>query len=408
MKNGFLIFIESNTSGTGRLFVKAACDLGYRPVLLVADPGRYEFIRLDSVAYVQCDTSSQSSMVAEVAALQKEAGIAGIFSSSEYFIEVAALLASAHGLPGENPLALRNCRNKAIQRQYLQKAGLRIPRFECVNTVEDAILSLQKIPFPVVVKPTMGSGSVGVRLCYSATEVADHASALLRRKVNEKGLPLPEEVLIEEYLVGPEFSVETLGQTALGITRKHVSPEPFFVELGHDFPAGLSSQIAASMVAVAQSGLCSLGLGWGPAHVEIRLTNDGPTIIEINPRLAGGFIPEIVRLALGVDVIRETVKLVAGEPVNLQPAYCEHASIRFLTPKQDGVITAIQGLEEAATMQGVVDIQAYRGVGDQVGIRNDFRDRIGHVISRAELEVNAAHLSEAARNKISFAVQAQA
>jgi hypothetical protein len=56
----------------------------------------------------------------------------------------------------------------------------------------------------------------------------------------------------------------------------------------------------------------------------------------------------------------------------------------------------------------VVDIQAYRGIGDQVGIKNDFRDRIGHVISRAELEVSAAHLSEAARNKIVFAVQAQA
>jgi S-sulfo-L-cysteine synthase (3-phospho-L-serine-dependent) len=408
MKTGLLIFIESNTSGTGRLFAKAACNLGYQPVLLVEDPQRYEFLNQDSVFYVQCDTSSQSGMATEIAALQNEGYIAGIFSSSEYFIEVAATLASAHGLQGESPSALRNCRNKLIQRQHLQKAGLRTPRFECVKTVQNAVLSLQRISLPVVVKPTLGSGSVGVRLCSSATEVADHVSALLQRKVNERGLPLPEEVLIEEYLVGPEFSVEMLGQTTLGITRKHVSPEPFFVELGHDFPACLSPQVAASMIAVAQSGLRSLGLGWGPAHVEMRLTTDGPTIIEINPRLAGGFIPEIVRLASGIDVIRETVKLVAGEPVDVQPSRREYASIRFLTPAQDGVITAIQGLEEAVTMQGVVDIQTYRRIGDHVGIKNDFRDRIGHVISRSELEMSAAHLSEAARNKINFAVQAQA
>jgi biotin carboxylase len=347
-------------------------------------------------------------VAAEIAVLQSQGPIAGIFSSSEYFIEVAASLAAANGLQGESPAALRNCRNKSIQRQQLRKADLRTPRFECVNTAQAAILSLQRIPLPVIVKPTMGSGSVGVRLCSSTTEVADHASALLQKKVNERGLPLPEEVLIEEYLIGPEFSVEILGQAALGITRKYVSPEPFFVELGHDFPAGLSREIAEDMITVAQSGLRSLGLGWGPAHVEMRLTSDGPTIIEINPRLAGGFVPEIVRLALGIDVIRETIKLVAGEPVDVRPSHHSSASIRFFTPVENGVITAIQGVEEAAAMQGIVDIQTYRRVGDQVGIKNDFRDRIGHVISHSELEMSAANLSEAARTKISFTVQAQA
>lgn len=407
MKNSFIAFIESNTSGTGRLFVKAARECGYSPVMLVEKPERYPFLERDSVSYRACNTSSIAEIEEVLQSLQRESHIKGIFSSSEYFVETAAALAAKYGLPGANPSALRACRNKWEQRKNLRRAGLLTPRFECVNSVQQAIAALQDIPLPVIVKPIMGSGSVGVRLCYNADEVAEHASALLRRTVNERGLPVPGELLIEEYLVGPEYSVETLGEAVIGITRKHVSPEPFFVELGHDFPTDLSPEIAEKISDVARRGLQFLGLGWGPGHVELRLTDNGPAIVEINPRLAGGFIPEIMRLAFGVDIICETIRQVVGEPAQVKPNHTGHASIRFLIPSCVGIITAIQGVEEASRIDGVVDIQTYRGIGDRVGIENDFRDRIGHVISCAEMEVTAASISEAARRTINIAVSAQ-
>ncbi|MGZ4840173.1 MAG: ATP-grasp domain-containing protein [Candidatus Angelobacter sp.] len=407
MKNSFIVFIESNTSGTGRLFVKAARECGYSPVMLVEKPERYSFLERDSVSYRRCNTSSNAEIEEALQSLEREAPLSGIFSSSEYFVETAASFAAKYGLPGENPSALRACRNKWVQRQHLQRAGLLTPRFERINSVQQALNALAEIPLPVIVKPIMGSGSVGVRLCYNADEVTEHVSALLLRTVNERGLPVPGELLIEEYLVGPEYSVETLGEAVLGITRKHVSAEPFFVELGHDFPTDLSPEIAERIAAVARSGLQSLGLGWGPGHVEMRLTDHGPAIVEINPRLAGGFIPEIMRLAFGVDIIRETIRQVVGEAAQIQPDHAGHASIRFLVPSCDGVITSIQGVEEASRIDGVVDIQTYRGIGDRVGIENDFRDRIGHVISCADLEITAASVSEAARRKINIAVSAQ-
>jgi argininosuccinate lyase len=407
MKNPFIVFIESNTSGTGRLFVKAARECGYRPVMLVEKPERYSFLEQDSVSYMTCNTSSNAEIEDALQSLGREAPLSGIFSSSEYFVETAAAFAAKYGLPGENPSALGACRNKWVQRQHLQCAGLLTPRFECINSVQQAMAALKNISLPVIVKPVMGSGSVGVRLCYNADDVTEHVSDLLRRTANERGLPVSSDLLIEEYLVGPEYSVETLGEVVLGITRKHVSPEPFFVELGHDFPTDLSPEVAEEIAGVARCGLRSVGLCWGPAHVEMRLTDNGPAIVEINPRLAGGFIPEIMRLAFGVDIIREIVKQVVGDPAQIQPNHAGHASIRFLVPSRNGVITSIQGVEEASKIDGVVDIQTYRAIGDRVGIENDFRDRIGHVISCADLEITAASVSEAARRKISIAVSAQ-
>lgn len=407
MKNSCIVFIESNTTGTGRLFVKAAVEYGYKVVVLVERPERYPFLEQDSVPYLRCNTTVSGELGAAIQCVSRESSLAGVFSSSEYFIETAAMFAAQYGLPGANPEAVRACRNKLVQRQRLRRAGLHSPEFECIASAGQARDVLGHISLPVVVKPTMGSGSVGVRLCSTTQEVVDHTSALLQRTVNERGMPLPREVLIEEYLIGPEYSVETFGEAVLGITRKHVSSEPFFVELGHDFPADLPPQVRESMAEVAQQGLQALGLNWGPGHVEIRLTAKGPAIVEINPRLAGGFIPEIMRLAVGIDVVRETVRLVAGEKTAPRPVRNGHASIRFLTPSRNGIITAIHGVEEASGMAGVADIQTYRKVGDRVGIENDFRDRIGHVISCGDREMSAARASELACGQIEIQVQAQ-
>src|SRR5262249_54068333 len=150
------------------------------------------------------------------------------------------------------------------------------------------------------------------RLCRSAAEVKAHAARLLAHATNERGQATPAEVLIEEFVRGPEYSVEVFNGQAVGVTRKHLSPAPYFVEIGHDFPAALPAAARASLAEIATAAVHAIGLTWGPAHVELRLAAAGPVVIEINPRLAGGFIPELVRLSTGLDLIEATVALAAG------------------------------------------------------------------------------------------------
>jgi S-sulfo-L-cysteine synthase (3-phospho-L-serine-dependent) len=399
-----LAFIESNTSGTGQIFAGKAAERGYLPVFLVEDPGRYAFLDQESFPFVCCRTGSLQELLSALGKLSSETAVAGVFSTSDYFLETAALLARACNLRGASPEALRAGRNKAIQRQNLKAAGLNTPEFICADSVEAAVAASFAIGLPVIVKPTLESGSFGVRLCATPEEVAAQAGWLLRRTVNARGLPIPHEVLVEEYLAGPEYSAEVFAGRVRGITRKHLSPEPFFVELGHDFPAALPNGSFDQIVKIVEHALRALDLDWGPAHVELRLHRKDPVIIEINPRLAGGFIPEIVRLASGQDMIDDTICLLAGDPIKLKPKKNAHASIRFLTSPREGFITRISGMAEARECESVAEIQMYRRAGEQVRRENDFRDRIGHVIACADSLDAAARCAELACRKIRIEV----
>lgn len=401
----WLVFVESNTTGTGRLFADMARQCGYRPVVLAQKADRYPYLNTDAIDWVQCDTGSMAAMRNSIDRLGLEAAIAGIFSSSEYFIQSASAMARLYSLPGKDPEALKACCNKWRQRQALESAGLNTPKFRRATSIQEARAALRDVGLPAILKPTVGSGSVGVKLCATETEAVDHASWLLQRTKNERGMPLAPEILVEEYLNGDEFSVETLGALSLGITRKHLSREPFFVETGHDFPARLEPEITDSITETVLKALRCLGWDWGPAHTELRWTARGPVIIEINPRLAGGFIPEIVRLATGVNMIRETLRLVAGEQADVTPVCSKSASIRFLIPSRKGTIKTISGLDVARNVAGVMDVQLYREPGQLVQLENDFRDRIGHVISCSISSAFAIRSVEAALERISIDVE---
>src|SRR6266511_821619 len=223
-----LIFVESNTTGTGAQFAKTAVSMGYRPILLTDNPARYPDIKADQIDVVREDTSDLDRLRERIAGLAAEAPLAGIYSSSEYFIETAARLAAYHGLPGADMLALRKCRNKRMQRECLQEAGVEIPGFVPARSLAEVGAALRRLPLPVIVKPVYGTGSVGVRLCRNESEALKHGTDLLCNAVNERGMPIPREILVEEYLTGVEYSVETFSASVVGITEKHCTPPPVF------------------------------------------------------------------------------------------------------------------------------------------------------------------------------------
>jgi len=393
----YFLLLESNTTGTGRLFAKTARQLGFRPLLLSQDPSRYPYVKEDGIDVLQVDTGSFHALVDCIDDLVAADRVGGIYSSSEYWIESAALLAQRAGLPGADPQAISICRNKWKQRERLKESGLPVPEFRCIRSIEEA-RNAGDFPFPAVVKPTEGSGSVGVKLCRGRAEILEQVEKLLARRFNERGLPVPQQALVEEYLAGPEYSVEMFGLEVIGVTKKYLSREPYFVEIGHDFPAPLDHGVLDAIRDAAIRAVQAVGLTWGPAHVELRCTRRDPMVIEINPRLAGGFIPELVRHSMGIDLIRSTVLAAAGKKPELHAVNARYASIRFLMPESEGVLQSVRGVEALQAMDTVAQVLLYRKSGDVITRRGDFRDRLGHVITcheSPEVAVKAAkHAAE--------------
>jgi len=376
-----IIFIESNTTGTGEDFLRQARALEVEPLLLTRDIRRYPFARLEGFDFRTIDTEDADRIFRTCKEIQRSFPIVAVTSSSEYSVPIAAQVARALQLLGPDPQAVRRCRDKEYQRRALHRVGLPVPEWRVANTVEDARRAADELKSPVVCKPVLGSGSVGVRLVENAHAARQHAQTLFEDEATARGVIGPPRVLVEEFVDGPEFSVEVFHDRVVGITAKLLSEHPHFVELGHDFPAPLDLELSQELKQSALQAIRALGLTFGPVHVEMRVGKRGPVIIEVNPRLAGGLIPELVRLAAGVDLVRASVLLVCGDQRRLDFTARRHASIRFLMPVAEGKLTRIEGAEDARRVRRIDEVRIYRKYGDRISLRGDFRDRCGHVIS---------------------------
>jgi biotin carboxylase len=223
-----------------------------------------------------------------------------------------------------------------------------------------------------------------VRWCAGPAAVTAATRYLLGTDPARLSIPAPEAVLVEEYLSGTEFSVETFDEQVVGVVRKRLGPHPHFVETGHDFPARTRAAEHDDLAATALAALRALGLGWGAAHVELRLTGAGAAVVEVNPRLAGGMIPRMLREALGVDLIEQQVARATGRDKELRPNAELAASIRFLVADTAGTLHGVDGIGRARRVAGVVEVGRLRPAGSEVVLTGSFQDRLGYVIAAAD------------------------
>ena len=189
-----LVFVESNTTGTGMLALRTAARLGTAPVLLANRPSRYAGLDRIRARVVECDTNDEAALVAVVAGLGP---LAGVTTTSEFYTAAAAGLATAHGRPANPVTALRTCRDKSRTRAALDAAGIRQPRWVAVRQVSGAADAAAAVGLPCVVKPADDSGSQHVQLCVDMPTVADQVRTVLAVRTNARGQATAGTALVE-------------------------------------------------------------------------------------------------------------------------------------------------------------------------------------------------------------------
>ncbi|MBA1145079.1 ATP-grasp domain-containing protein [Mesorhizobium neociceri] len=386
-----LILIEG-IENNGPLFIQAARRLGLHPITLSADPAQYDYLAPESLEAIRVDTANLDSLILECSRLRATYDIAGITSARERFYATAAKLCQYFGLPGPNPASIERCRDKFAQRELLAQAGIPIPSYRVAANAADVESSALQIGLPVILKPIVGGGSMGVRLCHNVDELAEHTSYLLGGEHIWLSSP---RILVEEFAQGAFYSVEIMGNEVVGIVAVDFGAPPHFVFRKTTFPAPLSDDEHKHIADVSLSCLRALGLGWGPTNIELRWTKRGPVVIEVNPRLAGSGEPQLLQLAYGIDLVTEHIKLVIGEEWDLRRRHSQTAAAWFLLPDRDGTLDWISGDGRAAAVSGVAEVTLYAKPKTPIVRKGDYRDAIGYVIAaspgRARTEAILQH-----------------
>ncbi|MER9770571.1 acetyl-CoA carboxylase biotin carboxylase subunit family protein [Mesorhizobium sp. M0189] len=379
MSDRALILVEGSNTGNGLLYVKAAKNLGLRPITLSADPSQYGYLSSESIDAIRVDTGDVDALVDEcsrLGATYEIVGITGFTGLDESVYATVGMLCRHFKLPGPNPATIERCCDKFAQRQLLAEAGVPVPTYRVAANATEVECAAAEIGLPVILKPAVGSGSAGVRLARNVDEVAEHTAFLMGGKHMWRSSP---RILVEEFAQGPHYTAQIMGNEVIGIGTVEFGHPPHFVYRQFTFPAMLSDDEHKRIVDVSLSCLRALGLGWGPTNIELRWTKHGPIVIEVNPRLAGAPDPQLVQLAYGVDLITEHIKLAIGDKWNLRRSRSQTAAARILVPDRDGILDWIGGNSRAATVSGVAEVKFYVEPKTPIVRKGDYRDCLGCV-----------------------------
>ncbi|MER8602011.1 acetyl-CoA carboxylase biotin carboxylase subunit family protein [Mesorhizobium sp. M1339] len=373
-----LVLVEGHPRGSGLLYAQAARRLGLHPITLSADPAQYDYLAAEGIEAIRVDTDNLDALIRECSRLRATYDIAGITCAWEPFYATVGKLCRHFDLPGPNPVSIERCCDKFVQRQLLAEAGVPIPAYRLTTNTMDVESCAAEIGLPVILKPAVGSGSRGVRLCRNIDELAEHTTYLLGGK---HIWPSSPRILVEEFAQGPQYTAEIMGNEIIGVVAAEFGLPPHFVFREFTFPALLADDEHERIADVSLSCLRALGLGWGPTNIELRWTKRGPVVIEVNPRLAGTPDPQMVQLAYDVDLITEHIKLVIGDEWNLRRRHSHTAAARILAPDSDGTLDWIGGESQAAAISGVAEVKLYVEPKAPIVRKGDCRDWIGHVIA---------------------------
>ena len=362
--------------------IKKAKEMGYEVISVDYDPEAVGFELADVKLVVS--TLDQEEVLRQARIYEPDVVIT---STSDGPVRTAAYVNEQLGKQPDLSYEDSLCATiKSYMRERLKECQVPIPQYYIVKNQAEFIEAVSGIQGDLIVKPADNAGSRGVVLVKKdavsgKTVPEDITSVYEYSKSNSRnGI-----VMVEEFMEGEEVSVEAMtvnGETTIiTITDKLTTPPPYFVELGHAEPSQHPIELQEKIKKVAKQAVAAIRLQNGPSHTEIKLTKDGPKIVELAARLGGDFITsKLVPLSTGVDMVGNSVVLAMGGETDIVKKWDKGSAIRFI-PGENGMITDIFVPTEVYNLPGVEEIVLYKKIGDVVDGTKSSNDRLGHIIA---------------------------
>lgn len=321
-----------------------------------------------------------------------------VFTVRELAVITAAEIASAVGVAGNPPNAVRRVRTKDACRAWLEAAGFAQPGVWLCADSGQARAIIESSPGPWVVKPRDASGSEGVALVTDAAQL-EHAV---------DGLPASQNFLVEEFVHGPEFSVEGMFLSGhphvLAVTAKDKLPLPTFVEIGHTMPAPIPDAIRMEIEDTVTKALEVVGLRTGLFHVELWLTENGIVLGELHARLGGDYIHRMLHHVIpGLEMFGHVFDDAMGRSTP-ELTLTRAAASRYFSPPP-GRLVAIEGWEHVRDHPDVLATELSVRPGDTIKPFLSSDDRVGAVVVGGETPSHASALARHLAGSIQFIVE---
>lgn len=350
-----LVFVETTRPGIQAL--EAAKRLGHHVTLIVSPTFAWMLGDADREAVEQhvdaivqsADTADAEAVGATLAACHRERPVDAALSTWHLSILPTALAADRLGLRSTSAQGMLNARDKSRCRELLDEHGIPTVRHRLVRTADEALEALAYVGYPAIIKPKIGSAKLLTRIVHDDAQARAHFEAAraqrdtLREPIRNE---LAHEFIVEELALGPLYSLE-LGSDAYGgwapfaIVKRKTGKHNPVLEMGSTVPGDLTAEQYDEAAAYAIRVAEALGLRLGIFHVEFIVTRDGPRLVEVNPRIAGGAIPDLVRTATGISLFELLVRIFAGERIAPEKLpIVSAASHTFIAALEDSTVRA--------------------------------------------------------------------
>jgi biotin carboxylase len=329
---------------------------------------------------------------------------------------MAAYLSRLLGLPGHPPEAAAAARDKRLCREKLKAAGLPTPSFITVPIAADAMALLDRVTFPLVIKPTVLSASRGVIRADDAISFAtafDRVRRLLASAdVRELRDPEADVVQIEDYIEGAEYALEGLLEN--GVLRTLAlfdKPDPldgpFFEETIYVTPSRVSRDVQRQIEAAVSAAVVALGLHHGPIHAEVRANASGVFVLEVAGRPIGGLCAKALRFergGLSIGFEEFLLRSALGEAVDGWTRELRASAVMMIPIPRSGVYRRVEGVEAAGRVSHVEEIRITAKPDQQLLTLPEGSSYLGFIFARADTPAAAENAVRDAHAQLRFII----
>ena len=401
-----IVFLGTNKTGSSYEGIKAAKRLGYETILLtnrtIFVEEREDYYEIDDVRLL--NMSDTDEILSTITDLYEEGRkVVCFISFLDEYVYLATLLTNTLCKTPLTYEPLQIMSDKILTRRYLAGKNY-TPFFKVLSStqsIEDEINAL-KDQFPLIIKSPQSNGSKDVLLVENVWECKKGVKQL-RWKNSET------PILVEEYLEGPQYLIEVVVYhstiTVAAIVEQEVTKGERFIITGYSVCPELYLEQLPGLKETVVSIIEDFQIRNGTCHLEIKLTNKGWKLIEINPRMAGGAMNRMIEEAFGYNLAEQTIRLFMGLEPDLSKKQNMAIYTHYLIVGSVGKLLKVSGCDLAKKQVGVLEVYTKAEYGQLVTPPRSMGQRYGYVLAVAESKDQARECALNGAQHIQFYVQ---